>query len=100
MLPGFHVFPTRKEMSLLIVILDLLVPFACVHETKWFKESIKLLEGKRGDNGLCRFPRDWLSDDDISKWPEGLCMNLEKALSDDALAYDSTFRVLRIKSYL
>ncbi len=99
-LPGFREHPEIEDMGLLILILDLLAPLTSVQESEWFKRCMEILEERRGVDGLYRFPSEWLPEGIISDWPRGMCMSLEISRDDEALAYESTFRVLKIKSCL
>jgi hypothetical protein len=97
--PNFLTPPSsNREMSRLLLDLEMLAPFKTARESDWFQDSMKLLEAQVTAEGFYRFPRTWLPERPSGYWVGGLYNALEdNRRRQIAIDCESTFRILKIK---
>ncbi|MFX1369669.1 MAG: hypothetical protein ACFFAY_13825 [Promethearchaeota archaeon] len=96
--PNFLSSPAQNEMSKLLLLLEMMAPFETARKSKWFQESLNLLEETRTDDGWYRFPSTWLPEKPSGYWDGGHYMALEdNRRKRSALDYESSFWTLLIR---
>ncbi|MBY8998573.1 MAG: hypothetical protein KGD60_12660 [Candidatus Thorarchaeota archaeon] len=97
-LPGYSKPPEGRMFAEMLVVLDVLAPFACVRKSPWFLNSMKYLEEFRTDDGTYSFPRAWLPEKKRGYWVGGEYMAFdERKGRKNAIEVESTFRMVNIK---
>jgi hypothetical protein len=97
-LPGFLAPPSQNEMSKLLLSLEMLAPFEIERKSKWFRDSMKLLEETRTEEGHYRFPSNWLPEKQSGYWDGGHYMAMEdNRRRRSALDYESSLWILVIR---
>ena len=96
-LPVYQTHVDDRDMGFLLLAMELMAPFRVARESKWFKQSLKLLDTYRTDTMTYRFPRSWLPEKNSGYWVNGAYMALESnRRRPDVIECESTFRVLKI----
>jgi len=97
-LPNFLSPLAQNKMAKLILSLEIMAPFETARRSRWFNDSLSLLEGTRTEEGHYRFPSSWLPEKQTGYWDGGHYMALEdNRRRREALDYESTFWMLHIR---
>jgi hypothetical protein len=101
-LPGyFGSEVSGREFGRLLLLLDLLGKSNAARTHVWYKRSVETLTLFENEEGLISFPREFLPEKRIGVWVLGMRMGLEEnRRNKKAITCESTFRFLKIKSYL
>ena len=76
--------------------MELLSNFAIASQTKWFSQALEIIEAYKDDNGIYRYPAEYLVEKNAC-WILGNHMSLgENRRKKNALALEGTFRTLII----
>jgi len=97
-LPGYSKAPEGKSFGEMLNLLDALAPFTCIRKSQWFQSSMRNLEKLRTEEGIYSFPETYLPEENEGLWIRGEYMAFdEREHMNNAIAVESTFRVLSIK---
>jgi len=98
-LPGHQGFAlSRQEAARFAQCLELMAHFPRAVRSAWFRGCLRHLEQFRLEDGSYRLPRGYLEERGSGYYVQGAHMGLEEnRRAGQALAVESTFRVLRIR---
>lgn len=90
-----------REFGRLLLLLELFGKSKIARSHVWYKQSVEKLARFKNGEGLVSFPREFLPEKRNGVWVLGMRMGLEEnRRTEKAITCESTFRFLKIKSYV
>ncbi len=102
-LPGYEGFNTMSDRRDMYFVqrVEMMARFPHSHNHRWLKQSLAHLEGFQQTDGTYRFPGRYLRELTQGYWVTGAYTRLEENRRPRmSLTIESTFRILRLQSYM